>query len=154
MNRRQLIIGLSALAVTVGTPMGFGARAGARKGVLSAPEARDSMQQDGLLLLDIRRPSEWRDTGIAEGATALSMHDPAGPPGFLQAVLKAVGNDRDRPVALICASGVRSSWAQRFLQANGFTRVENVIEGMLGRGSSPGWIRRGLPVSPCSDCGG
>lgn len=153
MNRRHVIMGFTALAVTAATPWIFTASAAARKGVLSAPEARSRMENDGLLMLDIRRPSEWRDTGIAQGAQALTMHDPGGPPGFLQAVLEAVGNDRNRPVALICASGVRSTWAQRFLQANGFTRVDNVIEGMLGRGPAPGWIGRGLPVSPCKDCG-
>ena len=143
---------LASLAVTVGTAAVLPARAGQAR--LSAPEAHERLRKGEILLLDIRRADEWRDTGIAEGATTLSMHDPAGPTGFLNAVLQAVEMNRDRPIALICASGVRSSWAQRFLQANGFTRVDNVIEGMLGRGKAPGWIRRGLPVTPCRDCGG
>ena len=36
----------------------------------------------------------------------------------------------------------------------GFTNVMDVAEGMFGRGKTqPGWLKRGLPVEPCLDCG-
>ena len=34
--------------------------------------------------------------------------------------------DRDRPVAVYCASGYRASLAASLLQANGFKKVQNV----------------------------
>ena len=63
---------------------------------------------------------------------------------------KAVGGDKTRPIALNCAAGVRSARAARILAAYGFKNIQNVSEGMLGRpDAGPGWLKRGLPVSPC-----
>ena len=137
---------LAVLAVLVLTGPAGAVAAG--HGVLSAPEARQRAERGALTLIDIRRPSEWHETGIAASALPVTMHDPQGPGGFLAAVLSALGGDRSRPVALICASGVRSTWASRFLKARGFANVYNVKEGMLGNGAAPGWIRRGLPIRP------
>jgi rhodanese-related sulfurtransferase len=63
-----------------------------------------------------------------------------------------VGGDKNKPIALICHSGSRTSHAQKFLQSQGFTQVYNVREGMAGSAAGPGWIRRGLPVEPCLQC--
>lgn len=116
--------------------------------VMDAPTAREQMRSGGLTLVDIRRPDEWKKTGIAEGAKAITMHDPKGPKAFLANLLSGVEGDRSAPIGLICATGVRSTFMQRFLTNNGFTNVYNVKEGMLGRGPTPGWIKRGLPVVP------
>ena len=35
---------------------------------------------------------------------------------------------------------------QSLLQAQGFTKVFNVREGMSGGSAGPGWLRRGLPL--------
>ncbi|MDF1747375.1 MAG: rhodanese-like domain-containing protein [Alphaproteobacteria bacterium] len=107
------------------------------------------MQQDGaVLLIDIRRPAEWQQTGIAQGAKTITMHDPEGQTGFLAAMTAGVGGDKTTPIALICSSGVRSTWASAFLTQNGFTQVMNIKEGMLGRGPLPGWIKQKLPLDP------
>lgn len=47
---------------------------------------------------------------------------------------------RDRPVALVCCSGYRSSVAGSVLQRHGFGQVFNVLGGMTG------WEAEGLPV--------
>ena len=36
--------------------------------------------------------------------------------------------------------------AMRYLEAQGFTQVFNVREGMAGSAAGPGWLRRGLPL--------
>ena len=54
--------------------------------------------------------------------------------------------------ALICRTGNRTGQVQKFLQAQGFTNVLNVSEGMAGSGAGPGWARRGLPIEPCVQC--
>ena len=66
--------------------------------------------------------------------------------------LTAVGGDKSKPVALICASGTRSNRAHRFLESQGFTNLYDVREGMMGRGDAPGWLKRGLPTQPCTSC--
>lgn len=36
--------------------------------------------------------------------------------------------------------------------APGFTQVYHVAEGMTSSQAGPGWIKRGLPIAPCTDC--
>jgi rhodanese-related sulfurtransferase len=75
------------------------------------------------------------------------MHDPNGVDGFYAAVLSAVGKDKNRPIALICAAGNRSRWAQAFLADKGFKNIQNVGEGLFGNSTLPGWLKRGLPTT-------
>ena len=80
------------------------------------------------------------------------MHDPNGLEAFYHNVLKTVGGDKTKPIALICARGNRSDRMQSFLKAQGFTQVLDISEGMLGRPGAPGWLARNLPTEPCSKC--
>lgn len=120
---------------------------------LTPAEALQQGQSGDRLIVDIRRPEEWAATGVGKTVTALTMHRDDGPRSFLAKMKELVGGDLDRPIALICASGSRSSWAQQFLIAHGFTDVANVRAGMLGRGPVQGWIDLGLPTRSCNDCG-
>ena len=95
-----------------------------------------------LLLLDIRSPQEWKETGTGTGAKKVSMHQP----GFLAKLDALTGNDKTKPVALICATGGRSNWLQGELVKRGYTNIIDVSEGMLGSSAGPGWLKRGLPV--------
>ena len=117
-----------------------GAEIGA--GALSVAAAHDRAVAGEILLVDIRRPDEWTRTGIGAGAQPLDMRRE----DFAQALLALTGGDRDAPIALICARGVRSRKLTRRLSEAGFTNVLDVPEGMLGSGAGPGWLRAGLPV--------
>jgi rhodanese-related sulfurtransferase len=117
---------------------------------LSAPEALTAASEGQVRLIDIRTPQEWRETGVAPGAGRVDFY--RGPEVLLSAVLQMVGGDKDAPIALICRTGNRTTHAQKFLQAQGFTRVFNVKEGMFGSAAGPGWLKRGLPVEPCGQC--
>lgn len=110
---------------------------------LDAPTAWTLVQEDQIVLVDIRRPDEWQATGTAEGAHRLDLRRP----DFIAALSDLVGGDRDRPVALICARGVRSARLANRLTENGFSSVINIPEGMLGAADGPGWIARGLPLA-------
>ncbi len=121
-------------------------------GVLGADEAHRRSQAGEVLIVDVRSPGEWRQTGLPKGAAAVTIHNPNGAEGFLTEMLKAVGGDKSKPVALICAAGTRSNRAHRFLESRGFTNLYDVREGMLGRGDAPGWLKRGLPTQPCEGC--
>lgn len=117
---------------------------------LSAPDAYEAHKQGRLRLIDIRTPEEWRQTGVAPGAARVDFY--RGPETLLRSVLQATGGDKNAPVALVCRTGNRTTQAQKFLQAQGFTQVYNVKEGMAGSGAGPGWLRRRLPVEPCAQC--
>jgi len=60
--------------------------------------------------------------------------------------------DKNAPVLLLCRSGVRSVAAANALEAAGFTRLINIVEGFEGaldddkhRGNIDGWRFHGLP---------
>lgn len=119
---------------------------------LSAPEARQLQESGKLLLVDVRTPQEWRQTGVAEGVMRLNMRHPGGGDGFIEDLLRQVDGDRNAPIGLICRTGNRTTHLQRYLVAQGFTQVYNVKEGMAGSAAGPGWLRRGLPTDPCRSC--
>jgi hydroxyacylglutathione hydrolase len=81
-------------------------------------------------LLDVRMPYEW-DGGHLPGARYMFL-------GELPQKLRSL--DRDRPVAVYCVSGYRSSLASSLLQASGFRTVLNV-EGGYGA-----WTAAGFPT--------
>jgi rhodanese-related sulfurtransferase len=89
---------------------------------------------------------------VPEGALEITMHNPNGPQAFYEQVLAAIGNDKSKPIAVMCAYGNRSNWAQGFLRKAGFTNVLDMSEGMFGRGAKPGWLKRGLPVKRSESC--
>jgi rhodanese-related sulfurtransferase len=117
---------------------------------ISAPEAQAALEAGKLTLIDIRTPPEWRETGVAKGAKRLDILHPGGAQGFVTDLLKQVNGDRNAPIGLICRTGNRTTQVARYLEAQGFTQIMNVKEGMAGSGAGPGWIRRGLPVEPCA----
>jgi rhodanese-related sulfurtransferase len=119
---------------------------------LAADVAYQEASSGAVTLIDVRSPSEWHETGVPRHAWTVTIHDPGGPDAFVAAVLAAVGGDRTRPIALICASGGRSHAAQTLLAAHGFTALVDVTEGVLGNGDLPGWRDRGLPLEPCAEC--
>lgn len=120
--------------------------------VISAPEALAAMEAGKLTLVDIRTPPEWRQTGVAKGAGRLNMQHPQGGQGFMNDLLKMVGGDKNAPIGLICRTGNRTTQVQKYLEAQGFTQVYNIKEGMAGSAAGPGWLRRGLPVEQCTRC--
>jgi len=131
-----LILGLAACAPSTAGPE------------LSAPEAHKRAQSGQLTLVDIRRPDEWRQTGVAQGAARLDMRQP----DFVDALLRQVGGNLNAPVGIICRTGNRTTQVQKALQDRGFKQVYNIREGMAGSAAGPGWIRQGLPVQSCGNC--
>nr|WP_174822788.1 rhodanese-like domain-containing protein [Ruegeria lacuscaerulensis] len=111
-------------------------------GKLTVAKAHNQALSGDILLVDIRTPKEWQATGVGEGAHPLDMRRD----DFIQALVLLTGGNRDAPVALICARGVRSARMSNRLTEAGFTNVIDVPEGMLGSAAGPGWVRAGLPV--------
>lgn len=80
--------------------------------------------------LDVREPFEHEALHV-EGVTLIPL-------GELPTRYTEL--DATKPVLCICAGGVRSERAAKFLLANGFEQVTNMAEGMKG------WESRGLPT--------
>jgi len=116
--------------------------------ILTAPDALDKAKAGEITLIDIRTPPEWRQTGVAAGALTIDMTSK----NFLQDLLDSVQGDRGAPIVLICRTGNRTDYTRKALEKLGFTNVSHVAEGMAGSTAGPGWVRRGLPVEPCTSC--
>ena len=122
--------------------------------VIDAPRAHALATSGELVIVDVRTIEEWTQTGVPEGAREVALLPEWGVanPTFVDDVLAAVGNDKSTPVALICARGNRSAYAQGLLERNGFSTVYSISEGMIGSTHGPGWLNRGLPVETCKNC--
>lgn len=144
LTRRGLILGGLAIIAVGGIGAGRWFNVAAEVGAqdLSVTDAFERAKSGNITLVDIRRPDEWARTGIGAGAVPIDMRAP----DFVAQLLRATQGQRDVPVALICARGVRSARLSAQLSAAGFTDVLNVPEGMLGSGAGEGWLKRGLPV--------
>jgi len=95
----------------------------------------------GVPIYDIRRPEEWRSTGVVEGSRKLTFVDAGGRPNpeFLPRFAAEVG--KDDPVVLICRTGSRTDRLGReLMEKQGYTQVYNVRHGITG------WIAGNNPV--------
>jgi rhodanese-related sulfurtransferase len=106
------------------------------------PEAHKLVSEKKAILIDIRTPGEWAETGVAEGALTLDMTDPM----FMRRVADAVGGDRSKPIALICRTASRSGTVQQAMMQSGYINVINVEGGMIGNRADKGWLKHGLPL--------
>jgi hydroxyacylglutathione hydrolase len=102
----------------------------------SLPQTRPAdlqaqLEQDGLIVLDVREGDEY-DAGHIAGARQISYKT-------LDARLDELNLDPDAPLAIVCASGMRSSTAASLLLRRGYTNVSNVAGGM------DAWRRAALP---------
>ena len=117
-------------------------------GMLTVQAAYRQAEAGEIYLLDIRRPDEWQRTGIASVAIPLDMRRK----DFETVLQEIFDTQGEKPVALICARGVRSDRMNERLEAAGFTNVLDVPEGMLGSGAGLGYLERGLPTrAPTED---
>ncbi len=142
--RRGFVVGGLALigVAGLGSARWFNVSAQVAGGDLSVKDAHRAALAGNITLVDIRRPDEWARTGVGEGAIPIDMRSDA----FIQTLLQETDGQRDKPVALICARGVRSARLAARLEKAGFTQIINVPEGMLGSGAGPGWLKSDLPV--------
>ncbi len=92
--------------------------------------AQKQNEGERLIVLDVRTEGEWTAGHIDD---AIHIHG-----GKLQERFAEV--PKDRPVAVVCASGYRASIAASFLQREGYQTVSNVLGGMTA------WKAAGLPI--------
>ncbi len=107
------------------------------------------------LFVDVRMEIEALYVGRPPGVHMIPWYEypslSPDPQRFVENVLKEAGR-KDRPVVLICRSGVRTVAAGRALEQAGFSDVVNVVHGFEGeldeqfhRSTMSGWRFDGLP---------
>lgn len=99
------------------------------------------LAKGSVTLVDIRRPEEWKQTGIVEGSEMITAFTKRGGlhPEFSEKFLKRfTAEDR---VIIICRTGSRTGrLAQALVKELGWKNVYNVKKGITH------WIKQGNPV--------
>ena len=127
--------------------VGWHSRAGADAVAEVDSAGLAELLEQGVTIVDIRRPDEWRETGVIDGSVQITAVNAEGRlvEEFPAAIATAVG--RDEPVAIICRSGNRSALIARMMSEHGgYTRVIDAAGGIRA------WLDADLPVVPCSRC--
>ncbi|GMR15691.1 MAG: rhodanese-like domain-containing protein [Gammaproteobacteria bacterium] len=75
------------------------------------------MIENGALLIDVRTKEEF-DAGHIEGAINIPYQE-------TNALMNAIGTDKQRPVVVYCRSGKRAGRAKAALDENGYTNIFN-----------------------------
>jgi rhodanese-related sulfurtransferase len=84
-------------------------------------------QEAGAVIVDIRGPSEWQQSGVLPGARLITFERLD---SFLSALRPHV--KAGKPVALICASGGRTAQAKSLLAGKLDVPVVDIKGGMMG----------------------
>jgi hydroxyacylglutathione hydrolase len=100
-------------------------------GTMSVIELKKKMGSSEVLLLDVRDPPEWAEDGYIEGATRLF---------FADLPEKADALPKNKPIAVACSVGNRSSIGASILERKGFQNISNVLGGMTA------WNTLGYPI--------
>jgi glyoxylase-like metal-dependent hydrolase (beta-lactamase superfamily II)/rhodanese-related sulfurtransferase len=87
---------------------------------------------EDLQVVDVRRPAEYGNGHVPRALNA--------PLATLDRVAAELPFEKDKPTAVICAGGYRSSAAASLLEKLGFTKLLNVA------GGTGAWINAGYPV--------
>lgn len=113
---------------------------------IDSAELQDLIEQ-GVPLVDVRTPGEWRETGVIEGSHLLTFFDERGrydAAAWLAELERIAGPDQ--PVALICATGGRTTAISFFLdQQVGYDTIYHAEEGVIG------WLKQGRTVASVSE---
>ena len=105
----------------------------------ATPDALLTAQDDGVVVIDIRREDEWRENGIIEGAETITAFQANGrvDPDFLDS-FRSLAPSQDTPIMLYCRTGNRTtSLGNALIEQLGFTDVTHLSDGIKG------WIGAG-----------
>ncbi len=96
-------------------------------------------------VIDIRTEGEWKETGIVKDSRLMTFFDEKGrvdAPAWLEK-LKAIARPEE-PVVVICRTGNRTRVVAQFLDQQGYKKVYNVKNGIVG------WMKDSRPVAPAA----
>ena len=101
---------------------------------ISAVETNALQEADpNVAIVDVREASEWEQGHVA-GATHISK-------SYIEQDIESAIPDRDRPVVLYCAGGIRSLFAAQTLKGLGYTNVRSMSGGFQDwKGDGLSWV--------------
>ncbi|EGK8084488.1 rhodanese-like domain-containing protein [Campylobacter lari] len=86
-------------------------------------------------VIDVRKPSEWAQTGTIKNAIKISFYNEDGSvnKNFIEEIKKISSN---KPIAIVCRSGSRSAKASALLDQNGIevTNLKGGMNALLSQG--------------------
>lgn len=94
----------------------------------------ERMYRDGVPVVDIRLPAQWKKSGVIEGSHLITIFDANNrfTPGTFDKIAEIAGG-KDKPVILISQTGSRSGTAARIMSEQlGFTQVFHAASGLSG----------------------
>ena len=100
----------------------------------ASPEDLLKAQSEGVIVIDIRRPEEWAQTGVIEGAKTITAFTKNGrlDSDFEQKFMLAVPSPAT-PILLYCRTGNRTnSLGMALVEQMGFSRVSHLSKGIVG----------------------
>ena len=110
-------------------------------GELSPQEFIDA-QENGGVVIDIRREEEWKETGIIKGSQTITAFTKNGKihPDFPKKFFDLI-DDIDVPILLYCRTGNRTGiLGKALIDQIGQTNVSHLSEGIVG------WKKQGFPI--------
>jgi rhodanese-related sulfurtransferase len=108
----------------------------------------------GATVIDIRRPDEWKQTGVIPGTHLVTFFDASGNPNpnfgkELQSLISGPGDE----VIFLCRAGARSKALSEYLAGQaGFTQVANVTQGITSWISGGGNVTEAVQPENCWLC--
>ncbi|WP_231580096.1 rhodanese-like domain-containing protein [Pseudorhodobacter wandonensis] len=129
------VLGAAAVAAVVVVGLGTFGGASAENVTLEAPSGAGLVADKTMLLVDIRTPAEWKETGVVEGALLVTYSTPDAFVAAVKPYLKP-----GQRLGLICRSGNRSSRAAQQVAPLVKGQIVDIAGGMgriLGQGYRP-----------------
>ena len=109
------------------------------------PDELQELKNQGAVLIDIRTPMEWQQTGVVPGSKLLTFFDMYGNydiERFMSEFQKLVPT-KDTPFILICRTGSRTTTVGNFLANQmGYTNAMHLAGGIFA------WANAGKSFEP------
>jgi rhodanese-related sulfurtransferase len=90
---------------------------------LSAQEAKDKIQSEDIVILDVRTPDEY-SRGHLAGSKLLPLDQ-------IDLQADKILKDKNRAVLVYCLSGSRSAVASQILESKGYQTIYNLSHGLM-----------------------
>lgn len=120
--------------------LGFSTALAAEVATITAPEAARLVAAGKAILVDVREPAEWAETGVAAPAVLLPKSDFDGAQKQWKGFLAKVG---EKQIILYCRSGRRSGVVGQALAGQG--------RAVANAGGLNDWLAAGLPTRPAPE---
>lgn len=116
--------------------LGFGGKSAEAFPAIDCAQALKAAQDKTLILVDVRTPAEWADTGVPANAKCKMLQAP----DFADYIRSCRAAAPNVPIALFCLSGTRSLKAAKAAHKAGLNNLRIV------RGGVEAWRKAGLPL--------